>query len=154
MELTRWASPACGLVFFALFGFAEEAQKHYALFLRATSARVWRVLARIGIRRPMTGVSTSPPSTSGGSKGFEYTMPPAKISSSLKPLDISLPAYSPAGTGSLTSASFDTEEGASLLRCCIRLDCHRTRAKNLGKTSRKVVSSALSTRLLAAQHGT
>ncbi|KAJ7790722.1 fungal pheromone STE3G-protein-coupled receptor, partial [Mycena leptocephala] len=29
VELTRWASPACGLAFFAFFGFGEEARRHY-----------------------------------------------------------------------------------------------------------------------------
>lgn len=29
VEMTRWLFPACGLLFFALFGFAAEARKHY-----------------------------------------------------------------------------------------------------------------------------
>lgn len=34
VEMTRWLFPACGLLFFALFGFAAEARKQYrALFL-------------------------------------------------------------------------------------------------------------------------
>lgn len=34
VEMTRWLFPACGLLFFALFGFAAEARKHYrAMFL-------------------------------------------------------------------------------------------------------------------------
>jgi len=34
VELTRWLFPACGILFFSLFGFASEARKHYhAAFL-------------------------------------------------------------------------------------------------------------------------
>ncbi|KAJ3832839.1 pheromone receptor [Lentinula raphanica] len=32
---TRWASVACALIFFAFFGFAEEARRHYVLWYRA-----------------------------------------------------------------------------------------------------------------------
>ncbi|KAF8630091.1 hypothetical protein AX17_005489 [Amanita inopinata Kibby_2008] len=31
MELTRWSAPFCAFVFFAFFGFAEEARKHYCM---------------------------------------------------------------------------------------------------------------------------
>ena len=37
MELTRWLSPFCAIVFFSFFGFAQEAQKQYCrayLFIR------------------------------------------------------------------------------------------------------------------------
>ncbi|KAJ3794606.1 pheromone receptor [Lentinula aff. detonsa] len=33
---TRWASVACALIFFAFFGFAEEARRHYVLWYRAS----------------------------------------------------------------------------------------------------------------------
>jgi pheromone a factor receptor len=29
LELTRWLAPVCAIVFFAFFGFAEEAPRHY-----------------------------------------------------------------------------------------------------------------------------
>jgi len=29
IEMTRWLFPACGILFFSLFGFASEARKHY-----------------------------------------------------------------------------------------------------------------------------
>ncbi|KIK58767.1 hypothetical protein GYMLUDRAFT_45080 [Collybiopsis luxurians FD-317 M1] len=35
MLFTRWASVACAFIFFAFFGFAEEARRHYALWYRA-----------------------------------------------------------------------------------------------------------------------
>jgi len=31
MELTRWLVVACGFIFFAFFGFADEALKHYKI---------------------------------------------------------------------------------------------------------------------------
>jgi pheromone a factor receptor len=31
MEFTRWVTPLCAIVFFAFFGFADEAKKHYRL---------------------------------------------------------------------------------------------------------------------------
>ncbi|KAF8239230.1 STE3-like pheromone receptor [Tricholoma matsutake] len=34
VELTRWLPVFCAFIFFALFGFAAEAQKHYSLFFR------------------------------------------------------------------------------------------------------------------------
>ncbi|KAF9068815.1 pheromone receptor [Rhodocollybia butyracea] len=35
IQFTRWASVACSFVFFAFFGFAEEARRHYSLWFRA-----------------------------------------------------------------------------------------------------------------------
>ncbi|KAG6843884.1 hypothetical protein H0H87_012024, partial [Tephrocybe sp. NHM501043] len=29
MEFSRWVAPACALLFFAFFGFADEARRHY-----------------------------------------------------------------------------------------------------------------------------
>jgi pheromone a factor receptor len=34
IQLTRWSAPLCALVFFAFFGFAEEARRNYANALR------------------------------------------------------------------------------------------------------------------------
>ncbi len=44
-ELGRWIFPCCGLIFFALFGFAEEARKHY-------SATFWAIAGRFGYKKP------------------------------------------------------------------------------------------------------
>ncbi|KAK0485444.1 pheromone A receptor-domain-containing protein [Armillaria luteobubalina] len=44
-ETTRWVTVLCPLVFFAFFGFAEEARKHYRALFNAT-------LKKIGYQRP------------------------------------------------------------------------------------------------------
>ncbi|KAF7344703.1 Pheromone receptor [Mycena venus] len=110
VELTRWASPVCGLVFFAFFGFGEEARRHYVLFFGAVSAGFWRGMGRMGVQRPTRGIfaprATSSTSASTGSKGIGYTKPTPSQS---KSLDISLPAYSRSGTGSFTAGSFDAD---------------------------------------------
>jgi hypothetical protein len=46
LQLTRWAAPFCSFVFFAFFGFAEEARRHYAVAFWC----VCRPLAPIGSR--------------------------------------------------------------------------------------------------------
>ncbi|PPQ89550.1 hypothetical protein CVT25_012222 [Psilocybe cyanescens] len=40
IELSRWLLVVCGLVFFAFFGFADEAQRHYKLALNSVAKRV------------------------------------------------------------------------------------------------------------------
>lgn len=40
LEMTRWLVVVCGLVFFAFFGFADEAQKHYRLAFISVAKRV------------------------------------------------------------------------------------------------------------------
>lgn len=40
LEMTRWLVVVCGLVFFAFFGFADEAQKHYKLAFNSVAKRV------------------------------------------------------------------------------------------------------------------
>lgn len=42
LELSRWSVIFCAIVFFAFFGFAEEARKHYRM-------TYWAVLKRFGI---------------------------------------------------------------------------------------------------------
>ncbi|KAJ7807360.1 STE3-domain-containing protein [Mycena olivaceomarginata] len=69
LELTRWSAPLFALVFFALFGFAEEAQKHYMCYLRAVGAAFWRVLAFVGVRRPATGIFAAKSTTSSSTLG-------------------------------------------------------------------------------------
>ncbi|KAF8160982.1 pheromone A receptor-domain-containing protein [Crassisporium funariophilum] len=40
LEMTRWLIVVCGLCFFAFFGFADEAQKHYKLAFDSVAKRV------------------------------------------------------------------------------------------------------------------
>lgn len=40
MEFTRWSAPFCALVFFAYFGFAEEAKKNYKRLFNAARKAV------------------------------------------------------------------------------------------------------------------
>ncbi|KAJ2937036.1 hypothetical protein H1R20_g62, partial [Candolleomyces eurysporus] len=51
LELTRWSSVVCALIFFAFFGFAEEARKHY-------SSAVSTVCGAIGVENPFSGQKT------------------------------------------------------------------------------------------------
>ena len=44
MELSRWLSVVCGFIFFAFFGFADEARKQYI-------SAFWFVAKRIGFQR-------------------------------------------------------------------------------------------------------
>nr|VWO99368.1 Pheromone receptor CPRa1p [Ganoderma boninense] len=44
-ELGRWIFPCCGLIFFMLFGFAEEARRHYSTWF-------WAVANRFGYFKP------------------------------------------------------------------------------------------------------
>ncbi|KAJ7478047.1 hypothetical protein B0H11DRAFT_1286636 [Mycena galericulata] len=45
VELSRWAGVLCAFAFFAFFGFAAEARKHYALGF-------WPLATRVGYKRP------------------------------------------------------------------------------------------------------
>ncbi|KAJ7278698.1 pheromone A receptor-domain-containing protein [Mycena rebaudengoi] len=53
VELSRWAGVICALVFFAFFGFAAEARKHYALAF-------WAVAKRLGFTPPADGALPFP----------------------------------------------------------------------------------------------
>ena len=62
VELTRWLPVLCAFLFFALFGFAEEAKKHY-------KSAFWAVLKPFGVHpRPSVPIS----STSKGSNNYVY----------------------------------------------------------------------------------
>lgn len=50
VELTRWLPVFCAFLFFALFGFAAEAQKHYRLLF-------WRIAGVFGFRPSSTANS-------------------------------------------------------------------------------------------------
>lgn len=87
MEFSRWLNPWCSFIFFAFFGFAEEARKHYR-------AAFWSLLKPVGLR-PKVNPSLRPV-TIGQFK------PKAPVVNSTVP---SLPTYSPP-----SSASFISEE--------------------------------------------
>ncbi|KAJ7278696.1 pheromone A receptor-domain-containing protein [Mycena rebaudengoi] len=53
VELSRWAGVICALIFFAFFGFAAEARKHYALAF-------WAVAKRLGFTPPADGALPFP----------------------------------------------------------------------------------------------
>jgi pheromone a factor receptor len=61
VEASRWSCVACALIFFAFFGFAEEAKKHYKLALCSVAKKM--------------GVSTSFIGSSGfvSSSGYDFT---------------------------------------------------------------------------------
>jgi pheromone a factor receptor len=61
LELSRWLVVVCGFVFFAFFGFADEAQKHYRLALQSVAKRV--------------GYSTNSMGSSSGTSSFGYVHP-------------------------------------------------------------------------------
>lgn len=91
VELDRWIYPCSALLFFALFGFAQEARRHYR-------AAFWWVAGKFGYtpRAAMTYESTS-------SSGF-FSPRSAKFS-----MDYPVPAYiPPQKKGSESSESFAT----------------------------------------------
>ncbi|KAJ7655531.1 pheromone A receptor-domain-containing protein [Mycena rosella] len=91
LELKRWASPACALIFFGFFGFAVEARRNYGLLLAALAALFWRSAGRFG-------------------GALRRQAPCSKH-------DVSLPAYSSfSGTGSLTGSFASTHGGTELKR--------------------------------------
>ncbi|KAG2029757.1 pheromone A receptor-domain-containing protein [Suillus americanus] len=51
IDLTQWLFPVCAFMFFALFGFASEARKHYRLYF------LW-IAKRFGYIPPVTQTST------------------------------------------------------------------------------------------------
>jgi pheromone a factor receptor len=118
-ELTRWAGPFCAVVFFAYFGFAQEARKHYRLALGAVGGAFWRGVGALGVRRPAAGFFAATSSSAsqsqgkfalGAGVGYAKQHPsPHSPNSKHNAIDISLPAYSPGGTGSFTAGSFDAD---------------------------------------------
>ncbi|KAJ7661859.1 pheromone A receptor-domain-containing protein [Mycena rosella] len=78
VELTRWASPACALVFFGFFGFAVEARRNYGLLFSAIAALFWRAAGRFGVKRPASGFLAARTTTTaaGHAKFTPYAKPP------------------------------------------------------------------------------
>ena len=57
IELSRWTVPAIAFIFFAYFGFAEEARRNYRLAFLALNTRVrkgWAIVMRKDIRRSVS----------------------------------------------------------------------------------------------------
>ncbi|KAJ6487442.1 pheromone A receptor-domain-containing protein [Mycena vitilis] len=117
IELTRWASPACALIFVGFFVFAQEARRNYGVLFARMGAAFWRVLARAGLARPTAGVfAEKGRGAAGGGKGIGYTKPAPsfKRTVDVKSDEISLPAYSPsAGTGSFTAGELKRAPSSS-----------------------------------------
>ncbi|TFY56929.1 hypothetical protein EVJ58_g7331 [Rhodofomes roseus] len=88
LELGQWLNPLCALVFFAYFGLAEEARRHY-------KAAFWAVARRLGVQ-PRERSRKQPLGSSFGN--FSKTDPFASVGAP--------PAYSP-------SVSFPTRKSFS-----------------------------------------
>lgn len=70
VEMTRWLFPACGLLFFTLFGFASEARRHYrVMFLSIVGLSGYKPTqeAQRGLPRWRCSLSKSMDETSPGS---------------------------------------------------------------------------------------
>ncbi|KAJ6468583.1 pheromone A receptor-domain-containing protein [Mycena vulgaris] len=128
LELSRWGGPACALIFFAFFGFAVEARRHYALFGAAVVAAFWRGAARVGVQRPTSGLLAPAPVTSSfgfaSSKGgFASSRASSKapLSTAHKPISnpipipiaVGLPTYSFDSTGSSTDVGTASHSASS-----------------------------------------
>ncbi|KAJ7278694.1 pheromone A receptor-domain-containing protein [Mycena rebaudengoi] len=82
VELSRWAGVICALVFFAFFGFAAEARKHYALAF-------WAVAKRLGFTPPANGalpfpwrkarLSASATAAQSGTTAVSFPLTPQKL---------------------------------------------------------------------------
>ncbi|KAI0656224.1 STE3-domain-containing protein [Cubamyces menziesii] len=58
LELSRWILPVCAFVFFAYFGFAEEARRHYKMVLKCISDRFAFFRLRTASRLAARGLPT------------------------------------------------------------------------------------------------
>ncbi|CAK5270658.1 unnamed protein product [Mycena citricolor] len=111
IELTRWLSPMCSMVFFAFFGFAAEARKHYADAYHAVADKFWAAGGLLGLQRPSSGffAKHSTPSPS----HCRFGEP--KIKAKPTPLALSLPIQFGVGIASMTdSVSLSTTSRSSV----------------------------------------
>ncbi|KAJ6463101.1 pheromone A receptor-domain-containing protein [Mycena vulgaris] len=136
LEFSRRASPACALIFFAFFGFAVEARRHYALFFGVVASAFWSGAARLGVQRPEAGFLAAAPafaSSKGGLGGPSakakggFSFSPASTSKSASkstsaarkpisnpiPIPVGLPTYSFDGTGSFTDVGTASPSASS-----------------------------------------
>lgn len=58
IEMSRWLVVVCGLIFFAFFGFADEAQKHYKIAFDSVAKRVGHTMTT-GSTKIGTGITSS-----------------------------------------------------------------------------------------------
>ncbi|KAI6030040.1 pheromone A receptor-domain-containing protein [Pisolithus marmoratus] len=83
VEMTRWLFPACGLLFFALFGFAAEARRHYrAIFLSIVKLFGYKPTpqeARRGLPRWKCSLTTSVDGVTPGSLPVYVTSFPPRV---------------------------------------------------------------------------
>ncbi|KZT19581.1 STE3-domain-containing protein [Neolentinus lepideus HHB14362 ss-1] len=93
VELTRWSVPFCAFVFFAFFGFADEARRHYKMAF-------WAIARRLGFQPPQKK-QASPFVRMPGSKAR-----PQPNSSTSE----SLPVYAPRTTYNPQRNSFSSEK--------------------------------------------
>ena len=59
LEMSRWLVVVCGLIFFAFFGFADEAQRHYKLAFDSVAKRVGYTTAGTGTTKVGSGITSS-----------------------------------------------------------------------------------------------
>lgn len=59
LELSRWLVVVCGLIFFAFFGFADEAQKHYKLAFASVAKHVGYTSSGTGTTKIGSGITSS-----------------------------------------------------------------------------------------------
>ncbi|KAF8055252.1 pheromone receptor Rcb2 B44 [Lyophyllum atratum] len=88
MELSRWVTPLCALVFFGFFGFADEAKRNYR-------AAFWRIMKPFGFLP-----TTARHADKASSNIYTPKVIPVKI-----PLS-SLPSYSPPPSASTFATDF------------------------------------------------
>ncbi|RDB18294.1 Pheromone B alpha 3 receptor [Hypsizygus marmoreus] len=98
LEFSRWVTPLCALIFFAFFGFADEAKKHYKLAF-------WAVVKPFGLRPPSEKQKSGAASI-GQYKPKSYPMVSTTTSS--------LPPYSPPSSSS-TQHFHDKKRPVSLV---------------------------------------
>jgi len=56
--MSRWLVVVCGLIFFAFFGFADEAQRHYKIAFESVAKRVGHTTTT-GSTKIGTGITSS-----------------------------------------------------------------------------------------------
>nr|UWI70536.1 pheromone receptor B2 [Pleurotus eryngii] len=107
LELTRWSIVLCGLIFFAFFGFAEEARKQYRLAYQSVTGKLAFLLpkppanslTKLGYNK---NGSLLPMSNTGSLPSFVHKSP------SGFPVPPSPPKYSPSSSSSSTFATSPT----------------------------------------------
>jgi pheromone a factor receptor len=122
LEMERWSYVLCAFIFFAFFGFADEARQHYRLVYNSLASRVGYSTSSGTFHASSHGTSSFPHMKSKGgvtvsvvttgdkrdstvSFTDQLSIPSLSIASDLKP-DFKIEEYSP--TDSLASSSVDS----------------------------------------------